>query len=273
MLPNLPYKPSTQIDLPTQYAWDSTLPTINQTRQAAINSIQANFAALNAGSAPLGYVKVGGDTMTGPLATTIVKVGDGVVGAPSLTFIAEPTTGMYRVGAGAIGITLAGALVHVFGPTYFAVAPATTFAWYAPGFASLDTGISRNAAGVVEVNSGAVGAFRDLKLRTLLPNQIQGSAYAVTPTSGAIAIDWINGMTQAINVQGAITLSFSNFATYGPLLRLYFYNTQLGAVTWPAGVIWPGGTVPNLAAGPTKQALVALLTWGGATIMANVAVY
>ena len=46
---------------------------------------------------------------------------------------------------------------------------------------SEDAGVARNAAGVVEVNSGSVGTFRDLKLRNLLAAGGNGS-YVQTPS-------------------------------------------------------------------------------------------
>jgi len=63
-----PYRPRIVPNdpVPSPFAWVPTLPTISQTREAAINSIQQNFAALNAGTAALPYLPLaGGVTMAG----------------------------------------------------------------------------------------------------------------------------------------------------------------------------------------------------------------
>ena len=46
-------------------------------------------------------------------------------------------------------------------------------------------------------------------------------------------------------------------------MRLTFIGTDLGAVTWPAGVVWPNAALPNLASGPLKRAVVTLCNDGG----------
>lgn len=88
-------------------------------------------------------------------AGTLAKVGNGTVGAPSLTFISDPTTGVYRVAASRIGISLAGAN---------AVDLQTTIAIFNNGsvktnvfivsIANPDVGLSRFAAGTLAVGNG-----------------------------------------------------------------------------------------------------------------------
>ncbi len=53
-----------------------------------------------------------------------------------------------------------------------------------------DTGVTRNAAGVVEVNNGVAGTFRDLKLRTL----ICGATQATNMTDGFIQVPGAAGL-------------------------------------------------------------------------------
>lgn len=50
--------------------------------------------------------------------------------------------------------------------------------------ATVDTGTARNAAGVIEVNNGTAGTYRDLKLRNLIP----GASLATNMTDGFINI-------------------------------------------------------------------------------------
>jgi hypothetical protein len=64
-----------------------------------------------------------------------------------------------------------------------------------------DAGIGRNAAGIVEINSGTAGTFRDLKLRTLLPAagtttvapiQFTAGTNLTTPIAGGMEYDGTN---------------------------------------------------------------------------------
>jgi hypothetical protein len=146
--------------------------------------------------------------------------------------------------------------------------------WYAPGFASLDTGIRRSAAGELTITDGASNNPRDLKLRTLTPQQIIGSGTNITGGSGTVNVNWLDGMSQALTVTGPVTLTFTNVSTYGNMLRIFVLQANNGTITWPASVIWPGGgPAPSFTTGPLKQAIVALMNWGGSSIYANAAVY
>jgi hypothetical protein len=57
-------------------------------------------------------------------------------------------------------------------------------------------------------------------------------------------------------------LTFTNiFMHYypGSYMRIVLRATNLGTVSWPAYVVWPGGIVPSLASGPRKEALITLI--------------
>lgn len=53
------------------------------------------------------------------------------------------------------------------------------------GTAVADTGLSRNAAGVVEVNNGTAGTYRDLKLRNLLNTEYHQMTEMTAPSAPA----------------------------------------------------------------------------------------
>jgi hypothetical protein len=63
-----------------------------------------------------------------------------------------------------------------------------------------DTGLARSAAGVVEVNNGTSGTFRDLKLRSLIMTQGSGSVI-ILPTAdpGVSGALWNNAGTITIS--------------------------------------------------------------------------
>ena len=209
-------------------------------------------------------------------ADLLLASGFGNASAPPHSFVGDGSTGLFLNYGGTtnvLSVATGGSPNVLFAPTYMAIPQANSLLWYNPANFGIDAGLARNAAGVVEINSGTPGTLRDLKARTLFPNQISGSAFGISAGTGAIVVDWLSGMTQSIQMTGNITISFTNFSTYAPLLRLYLLNTSAGTVTWPAGVVWPGGVVPSFTSGPLKYALIALLTWGGSTILANAAVY
>lgn len=59
---------------------------------------------------------------------------------------------------------------------------------------NLDSAFARNAAGVIEINNGTAGTFRDLKLRTL----IVGGTQATTMTDGFIQVPGAAGAATGV---------------------------------------------------------------------------
>lgn len=85
----------------------------------------------------------------------------------SNTYINTATGGAVIIGSGNAGALGAKGSTNVyFGQN--TVVGWSSNADLGSGVGTLDTGYSRNAAGVVEINSGTAGTFRDLKLRNLL---------------------------------------------------------------------------------------------------------
>ena len=130
------------------------------------------------------------------------RFGDGTVGAPGISFEAQ-ALGFRRVTTGVIGIdtssgtswiwalsALTGSQIGGSG-TLFGFASAAT-----PTAATLDVGMSRNAAGVVEFNSGVAGTFRDIKVRDALIQQ-------GTSTTNLKAVSTANVNTTAVGNVGA----------------------------------------------------------------------
>jgi hypothetical protein len=70
---------------------------------------------------------------------------------------------------------------------------------------TIDTGIWRNAAGVLEVNSGTAGTFKDLKLQSLIATS------AITSSSASAGIGYATGaggtVTQITNKSTGVTLN------------------------------------------------------------------
>ena len=86
-----------------------------------------------------------------------------------------------------------------------------------------------------------------------------------TPAAGAtMSLDFTGGAAgtlggQAVYITLAGNLTLSDvIVPAGAMMRIFFFTTNLGTVTWPGYVRWPGGTIPNLAAGTLKQAIVTI---------------
>lgn len=92
--------------------------------------------------------------------------------------------------------------------------------------------------------------------------------YALTTSSGATTINLTSGNTQTLTLTQDTTLTLSG-ATAGTSCTLSLYLLQDGTggweVTWPAGVLWPGGTTPTLSAAGDSLDLVVLETLDGGT--------
>ena len=84
---------------------------------------------------------------------------NGNVGAPSISFTSDPTTGFYRAGANIVSLSLAGANSFWLTNAALGLRSNTIIGWSSTTDASLtpDTGLSRNAAGVIEINNGTGG--------------------------------------------------------------------------------------------------------------------
>lgn len=112
---------------------------------------------------------------TGYFGTSVVT-GDGTATTPSLAFTSQPGFGLSRAAADAIGIN--SDALNTF-PVLFYGSFGGGMVLGSSGFiqwsntvsdatATSDTGIFRNAAGVVEVNNGTAGTLRDITTRNLI---------------------------------------------------------------------------------------------------------
>lgn len=85
-----------------------------------------------------------------------------------------------------------------------------TFGWAAStdATAALDTGLRRNAAGVVEVNNGTSATFRDLKLRQLVTDATitaGGTTGAQTINKGAGTVNFAASATSLVVTNSLVT--------------------------------------------------------------------
>jgi hypothetical protein len=228
--PVITYRDPETRDIPTQYAWNPGLPTIAQTREAAINSIQANFAALNSGNAPMPYL---------PLAGAVSMSGQfNLAGNAAAALQPVPLQQLQSyVAANAGVLTYNGRAGAVTGTS----ADVTNALGYTPA----------NAAG--QAFGGAISAA-DISGARIKPNPL-----FVWSGSGAINLDWNVGMSWLINPTGAITVNAIINMPAGAIFRVFVYPTNQGFTMQSGSIVWPmigNNVTPNLAAGPFKGALI-----------------
>ncbi|HET9837482.1 MAG TPA: hypothetical protein VFR84_04545, partial [Candidatus Angelobacter sp.] len=126
---------------------------------------------------------------------------DGTTGAPSIAFENEPGTGFLRNGAGSFAISYQGSRSHVFGANVERHASGGVVGWSSnadPVVTAADTGLSRDAAGVIDVGTGAAGnTAGSMKMTRLTASgsggQANSSVIAAASGSPGFAIDTTNG--------------------------------------------------------------------------------
>lgn len=133
--------------------------------------IQLNLAGVFAGDSDLTFA-------TDTLSATKASLGAGAFNAPSLMFGSDTTSGWYRSGADQWTFSAAGSPKYGLYSVFIRIASASGIAWAQTDNSTdtADTGINRNAAGVVEVNNGSAGTLRDLKARAVLLGSAGGSS-------------------------------------------------------------------------------------------------
>ena len=111
----------------------------------------------------------------------------GTAAAPALGKVGDATTGFYWDAGGVPGVSVSGTQVIRFGNgnNVVEVASSAVFSWGSTIVGSSnDTGLARNAAGIVEVNNGTAGTYRDITARTFLPRAGTTTVAPVSFTAG-----------------------------------------------------------------------------------------
>ena len=163
-------------------------------------------------------------TLTTPLTIPL-----GAVGAPSITGVGGTTGGLYFLAAGQPVLTDGSSWMRFGnGLIYFSFDGGTTIAYKAFSQAKLvfsgttildwattdaengtvDTGLARNAAGIVEINNGTAGTFRDLYVRAVSQAGANGQLATIQHLTELTTIAAAATTDTAIQIPaGAIVLS------------------------------------------------------------------
>lgn len=180
-------------------------------------SFRATTSGINMGANSITFGTSFSDTSSGSLSAGLVKVANGTAAAPSVTFANDTDTGLYRVSANSLGVSIGGTLRLTGSTTSFT----STLPWLAPnGTAAApslsfsgdtDTGIYRSAANELSVASGgnrvaafaSTGAGGHLSISSKICAETGMSGATVTATNCIPAGSFVIGVS--VYVDTAIT--------------------------------------------------------------------
>ncbi len=163
-----------------------------------------------------------------------VILGSGSLTAPVIGLGSKTNTGLFY-NAGAIGVSQTGAGVAIFGydvVSQVKVTSAGQFDWSSTTSltAGSDTGIHRSSAGVVEIDNGTTGTYRDLIARAIVFNQIQTIPTNSIPSSSSSVTNWVlMNLTNSIGGGGPIWVA-TNYTASGSFMLA---KPTLTPVAWP----------------------------------------
>lgn len=166
------------------------------------------FPAIKRNSTALNF-RLADDSADAPITAGATSIGAGggltvfsaTSNANNFISIGGTDSRVIRFSANALGSScdIVGDNTGAGGPVEFRLGSGGFISWRSTARAdsgSNDTGISRNAAGVVEINNGTAGTFRDLKLRDLYSTNatfLHRTATALTDGAGAQVATLTNG--------------------------------------------------------------------------------
>lgn len=139
--------------------------------------------------------------------------------------------------------------------------------------AGIDTGIGRNAAGVVEINSGTAGTYRDLIVRNITVNGTctgcGGGGGGPSAWDTSLGIGGTGTAAQGRSALGASSIGSAVFTTVGIGSTAWIKGSALGSIVWEDAATTR--TSLGLAIGTNVQAWdTDLDTWATVTPTAGI---
>ena len=129
------------------------------------------------------------DIVLTPAGTGKVRLPDGLATQLALCFTTTTNTGIFAAVSGTrFGIVSNGTFSLNVASNFISMPTASVLGWTSVGGAdgsSIAAGLAYNAAGVVEVNSGTLNAYRDLKLRNLIQTEYSQLTEMTAPSAPA----------------------------------------------------------------------------------------
>lgn len=120
-----------------------------------------------------------------------------------------------------------------------------------------------NPTGVNQMARLGLGTPADAAAVLKMAGQYYSPEVTDTVSAGAATVDWNAGTEHYISLTAATTLTFSNPVAGGRYVLLLKQDaTGSRTVTWPASVLWSGGTAPTLTTTASKTDLFTFLYSG-----------
>lgn len=200
-----------------------------------------------------------GFTVGGAVAARIgagqILAQDGSVGSPSYSFNSDAASGFAKFSATQYFAGIAGAGVFSWSSTGLRVPNTANFEFSstAGSVGAPDAAIRRNAAGVVEVNNGTAGTFRDLIARTA---SAQGAGVFPTATTTQMLLGSDSAtIPKLFHVDGARTANNRIHQLYfsgGMLTGAFVNDANSGATNWLAVTGGQAAGVTSIVFGGTS---------------------
>jgi hypothetical protein len=142
------------------------------------------------------------------LTNKTVQAASGSSTTPGLSFASETNTGFFRNAGGDIRFVLGGSTLFRLTGTSFNFANTELLVWGASGVSTIDSGIARTSAGLVEINNGTAGTWRDLKVRQHYVDQTitaAGTTGAQTINKAAGTVNFAAGASSLVVTNSLVT--------------------------------------------------------------------
>jgi hypothetical protein len=221
---NIQYNDSSAFGGDANLTWNKTsfVETLTGNQNALTEYVVQNNSTGTAGQAVYLSKNSSHQANYGITSTGLTSSGDIIADQAYLYTDGTAGIGLFGNGGGGSVIRFAASGVTAQAEatsTDFRVNSSNLFAWTTgAALTTVDTGLARNAAGIVEVNNGTAGSFRDMKVRTITHN---GYTVAGLPTGVA-------GMTAYVT-DGTAALAWGATVTGGASTKyLVWYN----GVSW-----------------------------------------
>lgn len=207
----------------------------------------SNTSRSTSSSYVLSVATIGAYVLASPTVTGALTFPAGAVGAPSLALAGSGgTTGIFGDGSGKITVTDAGTAVAKFSASGVTVNPSVPFFWNSGVLSGggPDTGLSRSAAGVIAVGTGAAGSTAGAIVLNavtagslVVNNTVSGNnALTVSPNGGPGGVGTMVTIGSGSTTNMGIKIGYSQSgygAIYGgevtPSTSNYILRSQAGS--------------------------------------------
>lgn len=104
----------------------------------------------------------------------------------------------------------------------------------------------------------------ELAIRTALKAAV-GNLFDAGSSGAAKTLNWNDGQRQLVTLTGNVTFTLTNPVDGVEYTIIIATGAGAFTATWPASVLWPGGTAPTITVAAAKVDIIRLLFRNGTT--------